>query len=140
LDELTCTAKCEYATRDNDVGEQEESEWSTEVLKICRLVFGKVYPESQFLGMGPTRKVTLLQVRILRLYSSDVVEILLVKILAVDMRPHRAGSTLNDRKNTLNLFEDEPGKQRFLERKEQKDQDTCINNCNAVLSPSSIAC
>jgi hypothetical protein len=44
LNELTCAAKCEYAARDNDVGKQEESEWSTEVLEVCRLVFGKVHP------------------------------------------------------------------------------------------------
>jgi hypothetical protein len=75
-----------------------------------------------------------------RPYSSDMVEILLVKILAVDVRLHGAGSTLNDRKDSLNLLEDESGKQRFLEGKEQKDQDTCINNCNAVLSPSSTIC
>jgi hypothetical protein len=136
LGELTCTTECKYATRDNDVGEQEESERSTEVLEISRLVFWEIHPELQLLGIGSAREITLLQIGSLGLHSCDKVEIFLVKILAVDVMIHRAGSALNDRQNSLYLLEDESREQRFLERKEQKDQDTCVNDCNAVLSPS----
>jgi hypothetical protein len=110
FDELTCTAKCEYTARYDDVGKQEESERSTKVLEIGRLVFWEIHPELQLLGIGSAREVALLQIGSLRLHSSDAVEIFPFEIIAVGLRLHRAGSTLGDGKNSLYLLEDEPGK------------------------------
>lgn len=38
------------------------------------------------------------------------------------------------------MLEDEPGEQRLLKRESQKDQDTCIDDRNNILGPSSGTC